>query len=342
MLTLGDLQSDTGLKQILPYDPSSPEWFDKVNTATRMLMRRGDWWETVIPIYVCVFNGCICWPRYVGQVRRVNMCNAQIPVRNLWYQFMVGTNTGCGNWGNLSGNNGWWGREVKLQQDGTSPVLQDIMGEGRLVRVYTRCNADYGKTLTIFGTDNNGQALMTDNGDGTWSEGIVLTLQQPFASSTIFVRHIDRVLRDATQCPVDMYAYNATTNLLEELAHYEPSETEPSYIKTRLQMHWPWLPSAVPGSACCSTQRGVLALVKLRFIPVKNPTDLLLVPNIDMIKYAIQASLAQDKGDIAKAASYLAQAVKEGNLELNDNVPDDQFAAIDSTFGGAVFTNSCF
>lgn len=343
MLTFGDIQDDIGVKQVLPLNPTSPEFADKVNTAVRMLMRCGDWWETAIPIFICVFQGCVVFPRYVGQVRRLHMCNHQIPVRNLWYQFMVGVGAGgCGSWNSISGNHGWWGREVKLQQEGTSPVLQDIMGEGRLVRVYTRCNSDYGTHTTIFGVDNNGQRLMTENPDKTWSEGITLTAQAPFASTSVFVRHIDRILRDATQCPQDMYAYNPSTNLLEELAHYEPSETEPSYSKTRLQMHWPWLPSSLPGSACCSRERGVLAMVKLRFIPVKNRSDLVLIPNIDALKFMFQALLAQDKGDIQKFMANKALAIADLNRELEDRSPDDQFSAIDNTFGGAVFTNQSF
>jgi hypothetical protein len=343
MLQLSDVQADKGIQTVNSFCPTSDDFIELVNAATRRLMRRGDWFETAIPIYVCVFNGCICWPRYVGQVRRINMCNGQIPVRNLWYQFMVGVGAGgCGTWNSISGNNGWWGREVKLQQEGTSPVLQDIMGEGRLVRVYTRCSPDYGKTLTIYGIDNNGQRLMTQNQDGSWTDGVVLVMQQPFASTSVYVRSIERVQRDATQCPVDMYAYNATTNLLEELAHYEPNETAPTYSKTRLQMPWPWLPSATPGSACCSTQRGVLAMVKLRFIPAQAPTDLVLLPNIDALQKEIQAIRAERAGDMKKAKDFELDAIRELNRELEDNSPDDQFSAIDSTFGGAVFTNNVF
>ena len=83
-------------------------------------------------------------------------------------------------------------------------------------------------------------------------------------------------------------------------------------------------------------------MVKLKFIPVKNPYDLVLIPNIDALKFAFQALLAQDKGDPQKYAMYLGMAIQDLNRELEDRSPDDQFSAIDSTFGGAVFTNNVF
>src|SRR5690349_22789879 len=99
MLQLSDVQADKGVQSVAGFCPTSDELIELVDASTRRLMRRGDWFVTAIPIYVCVFNGCICWPRYVGQVRRLHMCNSQIPVRNLWYQFMVGVGAGgCGTW----------------------------------------------------------------------------------------------------------------------------------------------------------------------------------------------------------------------------------------------------
>src|SRR6266576_2340714 len=173
MLTLGDTQVDKGMLSVNSFCPTSDEFIDLINSATRRLARRGDWFETVVPIFVCVYQGCIVWPRYVGQVRKLNICNRPVSVNNLWYSFLtglhgdIGAGNGWSGWGGVGGwdgragyggwMSGWRGAQLGLNNLGTSPVLQDAMGDGRTVRSYTRCNADLGKTTTIFGTDNNGQ-----------------------------------------------------------------------------------------------------------------------------------------------------------------------------------------
>ena len=83
-------------------------------------------------------------------------------------------------------------------------------------------------------------------------------------------------------------------------------------------------------------------MVKLRFIPVVADSDLVLIPNIDALKYAFRSQLANEKGDVAMTREYLAEAIEELNRELEDNSPDDQFSAKDNTFGGVTFSNQSF
>ena len=338
MLTLGDVQVPTGpIARVAAYCPTSAEFISLINQAQRKLLRRGDWSGTVVPIYVCVANGCVVWPRYVQEVRRINMCNRTIPVRNLWYEFLE------------RGNRCLWSNwllwpQSKLEDRGRTSVFQDIQGDGRTVRAYARCQADLGKTVTIFGLDNNGQILQTNNGDGTWSLGVVLVLQTPFASTSTFVRSIDYVLKDATQCPVDLYAYNATTNLLEDLAHYEPSETRPSYSKTRLLSHFPTCGTGtfIPPQGCCGTTRSVVALVKLRFIEAQVPTDLLILDNEDALQMMVQSLKLREKNDYAAARALENEAVFELNRQLENDSPDDTFSVEDDTLGPHVWSNQAF
>lgn len=352
MLTLGEVQASKGIQAVARFCPTSDEFLELVNSATRRLGRRGDWAETVVPIYVCVFQGCVVWPRYVGSVRKINICNRTVSVNSLWYSFMTGvngiTNGGLGGpWG--YGARGWdsyasWrGGSCGLTQMGKTPVLQDAMGDGRTVRAYTRCPKDYGKTMKIFGTDNNNQPLQEKDINGNWVTGITLTLQSPFASSSTFVRHIDYVIRDQTQCIVDCYYYNATTDLLEDMAHYEPSETEPSYAKTQLS-NWPHtsFQSGVATPSCCAGLRGVMALVKLKFIDAQVASDLILVPNIDALQKEIQAINSERAGDLVKAKAFELDAVRELNRQLEDEMPDDNFPASNNVFGGTQFQNHCF
>lgn len=309
---------------------NSPEFLALLNESTRRLLRKGDWEGTTQPIYICAYNGCVVFNRYVGAVRRLSICNQTVEVENLWWNWaprdhLCRWNT-AGIWHSMAG------RDVHMSAFGRTPVFQDILGEGRLVRAYARCQNDLGKTIKIFGTDNNGQALHERDSNGNWRDGITLTLITPFASTDVYVRSVTRIIKQQTQCPVDMYAYWASEDALEVLAHYDPSETNPSYAKYQLEQ------------GCCQSGcvRGLLALIKLQFVPVQVDTDLVLIQNLDALKDMMQSIKLREAGDIEGAARFQSSATRELNNELRDANPDDQFAGVDRSTGGITFTNQCF
>lgn len=338
MLTLFDCRQEPAIKNVIKFCNGSADFLALVNQATRKLMRRGDWWGTVVPIYVCIRNGCVVWPRYVGNVRRLNICNRTIPVSNMWGTFLDGKMNGCHN----NGWGGWAGPQCTLTNEGNTSVFQDIQGDGRTIRSYARCTADYGRKNWVFGTDNNGQPLMTDNGNGTFTPGLVFVNALPFGTTNTFVRHIDYIVRESTQLPVDYYAYNASTNLLEDLAHYEPSETRPSYERTKLGGNWSNNVTTSCSPGCCQSIKGVLAMVKLKYIPAINDLDLVLIDNMDALALEIQSIKFAEAGDRTSALEYEADAIRELQRQLEDESPDDQFSVIDNTFGGRTFSNTCF
>lgn len=335
MLTLRDTKDDLGIRRVTGFCPDSEDYISLVNEATRRLLRRGDWPGTITPIYLCVRQGCVVWPRYVLNVRKLKTCHHTIKPQNMWGDFLP-RGRHC-EWGH------WHGPSLPMFNQGTTSVFQDIMGDGRLVRAYPRCQADIGRTVTLFGTDNNGQQLQThDTVTNTWTPGVILTLALPFVSTTTYVRHIDYVLKDETNCPVNLYAYNATTNVLEDLAQYDPGETRPSYERTRLSMGESATFGGCSSSPCCGVSQGVTALVKLRFIAAKFDTDLVIIDNLDALKLEIQSIKFGEAGDRANAKALEADAIAELNRQLEDESPDDQFTADDQVFGSATFTNHCF
>jgi len=313
---------DSSIGNVAGACTNSPEFLRLLNDATRQAMRRGDFKGTIVPIHICVKRGCVVWPRYCGEVRKLNLCNQHIPIRNVWYDFMEHDRTGCG-WHH------WRGGEPRMIQQANTWGYNDVFGDNRTIRAYAMVQADYGKTVTIFGVDNNNQPLQTNNGDGTWSEGIVITLAKPFGSTSVFVRRIDRVLKDTTQGNVLLYAYDAVNAVLEDLAVYQPSETNPDYVRHQLQ------------TGCCTGQQGdcptaqsAVALVKLRFVPVKVDTDLVLIQNLDALKALMQAIKFGEAGDLANKRAYEADAIRELNLELQDSQPVDQIPIEVEPFNG--------
>lgn len=336
MLTLGDCKNpDNRIDQITGSCGNTVEFLSLINSASRRGSNRGDFNNTFVPIYVCVYQGCVVWPRYVKQVRRINVCSHALPIHNSWYQFLPANQQQCG-WGQ------WRGPEVGFSFNGQTSVLQDILGDGRYVRAYARNPADFGKTVTIFGIDNDGWPLKHDDGSGNLVPGQVITLADPFGSTSTTVRRIDYVVKDETQDFVDVYAYNPATDLLEELAHYAPGETTPTYTRSKLGITWPT--SCTPGATpnCCGTKRGILAMVKLRYIPAKYDTDLILIDNVDALKKMIMSIKAEEAGNFQQAKQWETDAIHELNRDLEDNNPDDTFAATDNTLGPYTRANACF
>lgn len=308
---------DSNAIQIAGATPNSDRFRNLLNEATEQLLHRGDFLGTVVPIQVCVKAGCVVMPRYVQNIREAKTCcEGSLYIKNEWYGF---TDPGYYNalgYG-LSGiGYGYSGARCEsfLIAAGQVPTFSTIYGDGRKVRYYAQTNADHGKTITIFGKDNNNQPLMHRVPDtGEWREGWVLTAQNPYAETDGYVRSIDRVVREATQKPTTLWAWNVADSVLEGLATYDPSETNPAYQRYRLN-----LPTSQNEDGS-QRHRSIVALVKLAFQPVRYDTDIVLIGNRTALKYAMQGALAAEGNDDATFARKLTMAIAELNAQLRDN-----------------------
>lgn len=318
---------DSRIAEIAQTCNDSDDFRSLVNEATEMLLERGDWEGTKEPIYFCVQRGCITLPRFVSSVRELSICGHPIPIHNVWYQFVdtefynhcCGQGTirvGCNASGHISG----------MVATGYYSIYNDVQVNS-YIRAYPSAAIDYtptAKTVTIFGEDENGIRLQTKNLDGTYSDGIVINLASPYGTTTVLVRKITRVLKDATEGDVRLYAYDPVTATEVDLAVYGPTETNPSYARYQLS------------AGCnCGTSSGVLALVKLAFIPVVNDNDLVLIGNMRALKYAIQSIKADESGDVEKARARLVQAVNELNIQSRNHNPDSSISINLKPFGTA-------
>lgn len=328
MLTLSDCKADLGLRRVTAATPDSPEFADYVNAAVRRLRRRGDWPGTVVPIYVAAYRGRVVWPRYVDSVRAANVCpNHPVEMHNVWWEFLPRTTVCSG-----------WSHHGSMTNLGQTSVFQNIMREDsspgdRYLRAYARASNDYGKTLKIFGVDGDGKKLVTQGTYGDWTEGITLTLAAPYVQSTQIIRHIDYVLKDKTDLPVDLYAYNSTTALLEDCAHYEASETRPSYEMVEFHAECAKI-SGYPA--------GVQALVKLRYIKAESDDDLIIIDDLDAIKYEIQAIKKGEAEDRTGELQRKQDALSELNRDTEDRSPDNQFSVSVVAPFSYSRTNRCF
>lgn len=320
--TFGSVKASRVL-QIASADPDSPEFESLVNSATRQLMNRGNWWGTVQAIRGCVYDGCVVWPRQVAAVLAMNVCGHPTMPANRWYDFMQWDGL-CSDWATAF-NRRWRGNlgQGVSVSDRTMPVFNPIpCGQDRLIRIYIDNPDDVGKTIRLFGIDGNGQVLTSERDDGTVQDGIVLTLKLPYVEPAFFFRRIDRVVKDQTLSRIRMYQLDIN-GVHYDMATYEASETSPDYVRTRVHVR--------NCNGTCPTM--ITALVKLAYIPVHFNDDLVLIENVDALRDMVMSIKHKENGDIVSSRAAEQSAFRELNYELRNRMPDEQFIVSFRPFG---------
>lgn len=296
--------------------PNTQDFVNQLNESVQRLMDYGEWFATVAKVRVCIYRNCITWPRWVGTVLAINLCNNTRPIQGGWYEWMPISASDCLN-------STRWTSNVTVVDDGLTPVFNEIpCGSANYIRAYPRLQADIGKTITIYGIDANGQEYMSKDAFGDWYQGEVLTLESPYIQSSKTFTEVTLVKKELTTGPVDLYQYDPSTGLMLDMAHYEPSETDPMYRH-----------STIRGGVCCGSAynicsnnglRKVDARVKLQHIPAVLDTDVIQIDNIPAIKLMIQAIRLEEAGDDDTANKKQAMAIKELNRQLRNKFPFDQ------------------
>lgn len=330
--TLSDARNDIGLQRVARVCTDTDEFTYLVNSATERMLQAGNWFGTEQLARICLYNGCISWPRYVGTVLGVRMCNQSVDIKNHWYS-IVGPAFNCGiqgygdGWWGQFGFSGFNGRSYPVVGDtGTTPLFSEITNStGSYIRLYAVKREDWGKTVQLFGHDSNNQPLQEKDADGNWVMGITITLADPHVQTTIKIPPggIRSVLKQETQGNVLMYEVDPddATNI-RQLALYEPGETNPSYRRSRFSG------LCVDSSGCKDSDdvpiKAVDALFKLAYIPVKNANDFLLIDDFTALKFLIQCITLEEGGETGRAQDYELKAIRQLNLRDRDKMPYNQ------------------
>lgn len=312
-LQLADIKAGP-IKNIAASCPNSQMFIELINQAQRRLMKRGNFFDTEVLIQLCIQGCIVTWPNYVGTVMGVRFCDSEpANLTNHWYAFIGGHRHHRGRFS-----------EMTIMDIDMAPCFSEVSGTtGKLIRYHVVHNKDIGKKITIFGTQYGGQPLQEKDANGNWINGLTITAAAPFATTTTLVTRIDAVSREATQGMAYVYEYDANTNVLRNLATYEPNETHPRYRRSQLSRN------PCHGKSCANDPNGLHyhrleALVKLAFVPLINDRDFLILDDEDALKLAVQAVKAEEANDDQTAEIKWAKAIRELNMRERDKSPDDQ------------------
>lgn len=308
---LVDAQNDIGIRNVSQVCNNTAQFIAQVNDVTERLLKRGNWFDTEQLGKFC-FTGChLVFPRFVGTILGARFCSADdTDIKNGWYALF----------GRLNGKA--WNTQTAMRDDGLSPTHNDVSGNtGKYLRYYVTKAQDANKNITIYGKQYGGQPLQHVE-DGAWKMGIVLTSQSPYAQSSQLVTSIESIVREPTQGMAYLYEFDPNTQLLRDLAVFEPGETHPRRRRMKVK-NFQQCPCSTNENG--QSVRTMEVMYKLAFVPVVNPTDFLLISDFAALKFGIQALKLEEANDDAHAEAKWAKAIAELNYGSRDKLPDDQF-----------------
>lgn len=302
---------------------------DYINEAVQRLMVRGNWVGTVVRYRVCVNEAKLTWPRHIHTILKCNVCRSPVPVANGWYEFSGGGP------GTLHDDDSVG---LVLQDMGTASTFDDIGGTGRTLRVIGTEDEDDAEML-VQGYDDSNQWIRTVH-NGALVDGEYFTIAPAGTVSAHVWSNVTRVIKPATDGNVLLYERDTATLVDKPMGIYEPDETEPSYRRSRI----PALDTVGDcGTGHCEDDHtAVNVKAKLRYIPVAQDTDWILIGNLPALKDMVMSILKAEKDLPEEAEIYEGRAIRELGKELVDHEGESSFPRYDvqdpSTFGAGSIT----
>lgn len=308
---LADCRNSISLKNIAGTCSNSNQFREYVNEAIRRLLKRGDWYGSTQVVEFCTTGCNITWPNWVGTIEGVRFGESRSGhIFNNWYRFVGGHH-----------NHSEFRSDAVIEDSGTAPCYNDITDNtGKLIRYNVVQPTDLGKRITIYGTQFGGQPLQEQDVNGVWSPGLTITAANPYGTSPVMVTRIDSITRDATDGMTYLYQYDPVTQVVIDLARFDPNETNPRYRRSCII-------NSNHGN-CHIDANGVKwnkieAIIKLQYVPLVNDRDFILIDDFDALKFMIQAIRSEEREDNPTAEAFILKAIRELNFRDREKNPDE-------------------
>lgn len=174
------------------------------------------------------------------------------------------------------------------------------------VAAFSTSMEDAGKSLQVrgFGTLNMDVRTGSDAGVAVpiqvWEDGVEGQLRGKWGSAALPLssqsfREITRVVKPATTGYVSLFSVG-TDGTMTFLAKYHPSELVPSFRRYKI------------AGQTAGNYANLLALVKMRHVPLVQADDVIPVQPLAAVKLMVQSISREDAGDLGGAEAYKAAA----------------------------------
>lgn len=299
-----------------------------INEAQERLLPQGKWVGTYARYRVCISNACITWPRQIETIEAMSICKVPGVIRNEWFEFL-GNGPGGFSEDSCPGN-------VLIDRGMAATFDDPIATAANKIRVHSDVAESSSSRILIQGYDENSQWVRTLD-SGSYVDGEYVTISTNYQYTTTRWSNITGVQKPVTNGAVRLYEYSTTlSSAVKALAYYENDETVPLYRRSMI-------PGLGETGACCGadsdcTNKTVTVMAKLRFIPVRNDIDYLMIGNSPAIKDMVRSCWFSDRNDIQNAGIYEAKAVDMLKKELQSHLGTGTVVPIRAegmaTFGG--------
>jgi hypothetical protein len=313
---------------------------ERINDALERLMEMSDWDSLEVMTRINTCKSCFPLPYNVEKLIACDIGGKPAKIFGRHYQFM---HSGPGD---LDMRCCMIGSEYKdiVDMGSDFPTMFDIpceytysvdsvntevsMPDGWSLVAFCNNEADAGKKLNVFGFTANGENIKTGAAEGEeltlehWTEeGVIGNYSDLYVfpdsapTSTNLFKDISNVIKDPTEGYVSLYAIDLATNAMSFLAKYHPKQTIPQFRKYR-----------VTNSTYDSTYNSLLALMKMKYVPLSLLTDILPIESLQAVKLMVMAISEENKMNIEGSVLLANQAYgllvkKDESKTLSDGVP---------------------
>lgn len=289
-LTVADVRSS--LWEIVdPSSSTSSRFIPALNQVSERIINSGLWKAMDYAIEFDSTSGYVTLPRRAESVLGYTVDNRPRGVFGRMHEFQP---SGPGFYDRLT-------YDLGLLVDYGEYPTEVVQTTALTIRLTISSASDVGRVVRLYGVDSNGDTIFDANG----REGVELTLANPTVDSAV-----DMVVTGVAKPELVGTLTISTVDGADvtALSTYEPSETRPLYRRYKV------------GTLAARTDGApvIRALVRRKFVPLINETDLVYPSNIGALKFGLIALNLEERGldDLAQAQTYWAKCYEVLNQGL--------------------------
>jgi hypothetical protein len=272
--------------------PSHPSVLKAINNAQMEILNNEDPMLSLRRVRFFTKKNMICLPREAERIMpQFKVDEYPCQVKSMFYEFLpggtwtsddIGLGTGLVDWGDHHAT------MFEIDEDYAPTILM----------AFSTAQSDDGKTLFLKGYGAGGKEVLTAGVPGEtlvikrWLGGVEGNIDgNTMVPSTSRYTQVEQVVKPVTEGYVTLMGYDQTTHYMWNIAIYHPRETNP-------QFHWYKVPAPRNDDGT-----SIVALVKLRHVPLVADTDVLLVQNLEALKFKVMSN-EHMKGNPQLSAAY--------------------------------------
>ena|GEM_PF-1840619 len=292
-----------------------------INDSLERLMDAENWDCLTVVTRITTCNNCIPLPYNAASIIACDIDGDPSKVFGRGYQFLhsgpgdLDYRGSASSYRDLVDTGDQWPTmfDIPHQYDNTADGVTAEVDATAGLKLVAFCTdaADVGSSFQVFGYGDGGEIVRDGATEGEsltvnrWSGGVEGSLSSMgdlwsdgATVSTNAFTSLSRVIKAATAGYVSLYAVDTATNRMFLLAKYHPRQTIPQFRRYRIT-------NKTPG--VCATS--VLALLKLRYVPLVDDDDILPIDSLQALKLMIMAISEENKMNLGGSVALAGQAI---------------------------------